>query len=166
VLIETTAGQGTGVGSRFEDLGAIIAASRKPDRLGICYDTAHTFAAGYDLIDPAAYAATMQALDAAVGISRVKFFHLNDSKVPFGSGKDRHEHIGKGHIGLQGFANLLNDPRFAEIPMVLETPKEPEKVPAKSGKPKLPKLSGKALEEQRQALDRANLKQLRSLLAK
>jgi len=124
VLLETTAGQGTNLGSTFEELAAIIAASAHADRLGVCYDTCHTFAAGYDLRTPAAYAATFEAFDRIIGLDRLRFFHVNDTKNAFDSRKDRHEHIGKGEIGLDGFRNLMRDERFADIPKTLETPKE------------------------------------------
>ncbi|BCS89085.1 deoxyribonuclease IV [Pseudodesulfovibrio sediminis] len=124
VLLETTAGQGTNLGSTFEELAAIIALSRHQDRLGVCYDTCHTFAAGYDIRTPEAYAATFDAFDATIGLERLKFFHLNDTKHALNSHKDRHEHIGQGGIGLDGFRNLMQDPRFADIPKTLETPKE------------------------------------------
>ena len=123
VLLETTAGQGTGLGSRFEELAAVIAASRFPERLGVCLDTCHVFAAGYDLRTPAAYAATFTDFDRIIGLGRLRFFHLNDARKDLGSRVDRHEHIGQGKIGLEGFRLLLNDPRFTRHPMVLETPK-------------------------------------------
>ncbi|XXJ18056.1 deoxyribonuclease IV [Desulfovibrio caledoniensis] len=123
VLLETTAGQGTNLGSSFEELAAIIEASAHPDRLGVCYDTCHTFAAGYDIRTPDTYAATFEAFDRIIGLDRLKFFHLNDTKNGFGSRKDRHEHIGQGEIGVEGFRNLMRDPRFADIPKTLETPK-------------------------------------------
>lgn len=123
LLIETTAGQGTGLGSTFEELGYIRRQSRFPERLGVCVDTCHIFAAGYDLRTEDAYQATISALDRHVGLARVKFFHLNDSKKELGSRVDRHEHIGRGRIGLDGFRNLVNDPRFTGLPMTLETPK-------------------------------------------
>lgn len=124
VLLETTAGQGTNLGSTFEELAAIIAASTHPDRLGVCYDTCHTFAAGYDIRTLDTYAQTFDAFDRIIGLDRLKFFHLNDTKNDFASHKDRHEHIGQGQIGLDGFRNLMRDPRFADTPMALETPKE------------------------------------------
>lgn len=124
VLLETTAGQGTNLGSTFEELGAIIARSRHADRLGVCYDTCHTFAAGYDIRTEAAYAETFAAFEKHVGLDRLKFFHLNDTKQELGSHKDRHEHIGKGGIGIDGFRNLMRDARFSEIPKTLETPKD------------------------------------------
>ncbi len=123
VLIETTAGQGTGLGAGFEELGYIMTNSEYTARLGICVDTCHIFAAGYDIRSAASYNATIGELDDKVGLDRVKFFHLNDSKKELGSRVDRHEHIGQGAIGLAGFENLLNDTRFAGLPMTLETPK-------------------------------------------
>ncbi len=124
VLLETTAGQGTGLGSRFEELGAILEGSKFKERLGICFDTCHVFAAGYDFRTQKDYMDTMLAFDTVVGLDRIRFFHLNDSKKELGSRVDRHEHIGKGAIGLDGFRNLLNDPVFAKHSMTLETPKD------------------------------------------
>jgi deoxyribonuclease-4 len=123
VLIEIIAGQGTGLGSRFEELAYVIDNSRFPERLGVCVDTAHLFAAGYDFRSPAAYKNTLSRLDALIGLDKVRFFHLNDSLRELGSRVDRHTHIGKGKIGLKGFSLFLNDPRFKNLPMVLETPK-------------------------------------------
>ena len=123
VLLETTAGQGTGLGSRFEELAFILEHSRVPKRLGVCVDTCHIFAAGYDIRTLSAYTQTMAEFDRVVGIERIKFFHLNDSKQKLASRVDRHEHIGQGTIGLDGFRSLLNDPRFSGHPMTLETPK-------------------------------------------
>jgi len=123
VLAETTAGQGTGLGSTFAELAYILDNSRFSDLLGVCVDTCHIFAAGYELRTPAGYAATMDELARTVGLGRVNFFHLNDSKKPLASRVDRHEHIGEGEIGLDGFRNLLRDPRFVHLPMTLETPK-------------------------------------------
>ena len=141
LLVETTAGQGTGLGSKFEELAYILENSKFPELLGVCVDTCHIFAAGYELRTAEGYQATIAALQSAVGIDKIRFFHLNDSKKELGSRVDRHEHIGKGAIGLDGFKNLLNDSRFAGLPMTLETPK------------------GDSLEE-----DRENLGVLRSLL--
>jgi len=141
VLVETTAGQGTGLGRSFEELAYILQNSRCSSQLGVCVDTCHIFAAGYDIRSAEKYNATIQDLDNQVGLQRVKFFHLNDSKKDLGSRVDRHEHIGKGAIGLAGFKHLLNDSRFAGLPMTLETPKSD------------------TLEE-----DRENLKTLRSLI--
>ncbi|MFW5722615.1 MAG: deoxyribonuclease IV, partial [Desulfohalobiaceae bacterium] len=120
---ETTAGQGTGLGASFAELRQILDQVESPDRYGVCFDTCHVFAAGYDLSTKAGYEATMEEFEHAVGLSRIGFFHLNDSKTPCGSRRDRHEHIGLGHIGLSGFGLLLSDPRFEKVPMVLETPK-------------------------------------------
>ena len=128
VLIENTAGQGSSLGSSFEEIGFILQNSAFGSAMGICYDTAHGFSAGYDLRDEQVYGLTFGALDKKIGLDRLKFFHINDSKRELGSRVDRHEHIGEGKIGLGGFRLLLNDPRFGQHPMVLETPKgkEPE----------------------------------------
>jgi len=123
LLLETTAGQGTGLGSSFAEIGTIIKESRFAERIGVCVDTCHIFAAGYDLRTAETYQATISELDREVGLSKVKFFHLNDSKKGCGSRVDRHEHIGKGMIGLDGFRYLVNDPRFAAMPMTIETDK-------------------------------------------
>ncbi len=123
VLLETTAGQGTNLGANFEELAAIITAAAHPAQLGVCYDTCHTFAAGYDIRTPEAYEKTMAEFDRLIGLERLKFFHLNDALKGLGSRVDRHTHIGKGEIGLAGFKNLVSDPRFQNHPMVLETPK-------------------------------------------
>ena len=123
VLIETTAGQGSGLGSTFEEVAFIIEHSRYPERLGVCVDTCHLFAAGYDFRTPQTYRKTFSHFDRVIGLDKLKFFHLNDSKKGQGSKVDRHEHIGKGEIGLAGFKLLVNDPRFKNHPMTLETPK-------------------------------------------
>lgn len=123
LLIETTAGQGTGLGATFDELAYIRSNSEFPDRIGYCVDTCHIFAAGYDIRTPEAYNQTMNDLDEKLGVENVKFFHLNDSKKGVGSRVDRHEHIGQGMIGLEGFRNLMNDSRFSKLPMTLETPK-------------------------------------------
>lgn len=123
VLLETTAGQGSGLGSSFEELARIVEKSRYPDRLGVCVDTCHIFAAGYDIRTSESYEKTIAKLDRTIGLDRIHCFHLNDSKKGLGSRVDRHEHIGKGMIGLNGFRYLVNDPRFMNHPMVLETPK-------------------------------------------
>jgi len=124
VLLETTAGQGSGLGSTFEELAYVLDNSAYSNRLGICFDTCHAFAAGYDISSAAGYEKTFGAFDKIIGLDRLKFFHLNDSKKGLGSKVDRHDHIGKGEIGLTGFRILMNDSRFADHPMVLETPKE------------------------------------------
>ncbi|MBI4591211.1 MAG: deoxyribonuclease IV [Candidatus Rokubacteria bacterium] len=124
IVLENTAGAGHTVGARFEDLRSILERAAAPERLGICLDTCHLFAAGYDIRTARGYARTMEACDRTVGSHSVVAFHLNDAKAGLGSGLDRHEHIGKGHVGLGAFRRLLNDRRFAGVPMVLETPKE------------------------------------------
>ena len=121
VLLENTAGQGTCVGHRFEHLQAIFEGAKTSARLGVCVDTQHAFAAGYDLSSDEGYEKTWQALDACVGLGRVRAFHLNDSKKPLGARVDRHEHLGEGMLGLRTFWRLANDERFAETPAVLET---------------------------------------------
>ena len=123
VLLETTAGQGTSVGGRFEELAEIIAASRRAERLGVCFDTCHVFAAGYDIRTPNGYARTMGEFDRLVGLRRLEAFHLNDCKGSLGARLDRHTHIGRGTVGLGAFRALLHDRRFEWLPMVLETPK-------------------------------------------
>ena len=123
LLLETTAGQGSGIGHTFEQLGLILDRIEDPNRAGVCLDTCHIYAAGYDLRTPSAYARTMQAFDDIIGFDRLYFIHLNDALKPLGSRVDRHTHIGKGHIGLEGFAHMMNDPRLARIPKVIETPK-------------------------------------------
>ncbi len=124
LLLETTAGQGTTYGWRFEQLARVLEGVDAGDRLQVCLDTCHIFAAGYDLRDPEAYAATMDEFDRTVGLHRVRLIHANDSKKGLGSRVDRHEHVGQGAIGAEGFRLLLTDPRLAGVPAVLETPKE------------------------------------------
>jgi len=123
LLIETTAGQGTSIGWRFEQVAAIRAAIPGPlrRRTGVCVDTCHLFAAGYDLVSPAGYESTFGELDRVVGLSHVEAFHLNDSKKGLGCRVDRHEHIGEGALGLEPFRRLVNDGRFADHPAFLET---------------------------------------------
>jgi len=140
VLLEATAGQGTSLGASFEEIAFILESSRHENRLGVCLDTCHVFAAGYDLRTPEALGETLDRFHRLIGLERIGLFHLNDSKTPLGSRRDRHEHIGRGRIGLEAFRHLLRDPRFRHLPMVLETPK------------------GKDLEE-----DRRSLRLLRSL---
>ena len=143
-LLETTAGQGSTLGAKFEELAWIIEHSATPERLGVCVDTCHIFSAGYPLIDAADYAATFAEFERLIGVSRIKAFHLNDSLKPFGSRVDRHAHIGRGSLGLEPFRHLLNDARFATVPMYLETPKG---------------------EEEGEQLDAINLRTLHSLVA-
>jgi deoxyribonuclease-4 len=125
-LLETTAGQGTNLGHRFEHLAAIREAVQNPDRVGVCFDTCHAFAAGYDLRTPETYAATMAEFDRILGLETLRCLHLNDCKRELGSNVDRHEHIGQGALGLEAFRLLMNDPRLAGLPGLLETPKGPE----------------------------------------
>ncbi len=122
-VVEATAGQGTAVGHRFEHLEKIVNGVDNPERMAVCIDTCHIFAAGYELRTEAGYENTFQQFDDIVGIRRLAVFHCNDSKKEFGAHVDRHEHIGKGAIGLEGFSFLMNDDRFASIPKILETPK-------------------------------------------
>jgi len=143
LCLETTAGQGTNLGSTFEHLAYIIARVRDKDRIGVCLDTCHIFAAGYPLTKAAEYKKTMNRFEKIIGRKFIKVIHLNDSLKEFDSHRDRHEHIGQGFIGLDGFRNLVNDRRLKKIPMILETPK------------------GEDLKE-----DKKNLKILRSLINK
>ena len=142
IALETTAGQGSCLGEKFEHFAYIIANVREPDRLCVCLDTAHVFAAGYDIGSEKAVRQTFREFDRVVGRDRLVAIHLNDSKTPRGSHVDRHEHIGQGQIGLDAFRFIMRDRRFREIPKVLETPK------------------GKDLAE-----DVVNLKKLRALAA-
>jgi deoxyribonuclease-4 len=143
ITLEITAGQGSCLGYRFEQIGRIFDATKENERLRVCFDTEHAFAAGYDIRTKEGYEQTFAEFDEAVGIDRIAAFHLNDSKKDLNSRVDRHEHIGKGQIGLEAFRLLLNDKRFWGLPMCLETPK------------------GRDLKE-----DRENLTLLRSLLDK
>jgi deoxyribonuclease-4 len=144
VLLETTAGQGTTLGHRFEHLARILETVADPGRLGVCLDTCHVFAAGYALSPEPDYRATFRSFDRLIGLSSLKAFHLNDSRKPLGSRVDRHAHIGQGCLGLEPFRLLVNDKRFRNRPMVLETPKE---------------------EENNSDMDSVNLATLRGLLA-
>ncbi len=123
ILLENTAGQGTFLGHRFDHLAAILERTRNPKRLGICFDTCHAFAAGYDIRTEEEYRRTLKEFDRLIGIEKILAFHVNDSKKDLGSRLDRHYHIGKGSIGLDAFRCLVNDDRFAQIPKILETPK-------------------------------------------
>jgi deoxyribonuclease-4 len=124
VLLETTAGQGSNLGHRFEHLAKILSLVEEPDRIGMCLDTCHVFAAGYSLAPEREYRKTMREFDRIIGLKRLHAFHLNDSQKPQGSRVDRHAHIGKGCLGLEPFRLLVNDRRFRRHPMILETPKE------------------------------------------
>lgn len=121
--LETTAGQGSCLGCRFEHLQSILDQVTDPDRLGVCVDTCHVFAAGYSMSTPLEYNQVMEALDQTVGLPRVRVWHLNDSVKPLGSRVDRHAGLGRGQLGLEPFRLVLADPRFNGLPMVLETPK-------------------------------------------
>jgi len=123
LCLETTAGSGTAIGAAFEDLGELIDQVPEPhrSRIGICVDTCHAYSAGYDLVN--AYDEVWRRFDDAVGLDRLRVMHLNDSKTPFDSRRDRHELIGEGSIGDAGFRNVMNDPRLARVPKVIETPK-------------------------------------------
>ena len=125
-VIETTAGQGTAIGYRFEQIRSIIDAVEIKERMAVCVDTCHVFAAGYDITTEAGYEKTFDEFDAIIGLANLVAFHVNDSKRPLGSRVDRHEHIGKGYIGLAGFRLLMNDERFRSIPKILETVKGPD----------------------------------------
>ena len=144
VLIETTAGQGTCLGHRFEHIAEILNTVAEPDRFGVCLDTCHVFAAGYALETDADYDATFAEFDRVVGLDRIKAFHVNDSAKPRGSRVDRHAGIGLGQIGETAFRRLVTDPRFADRPMILETPKEDD-----AGRP----------------MDPVNIKKLRDFMA-
>lgn len=122
-LLETTAGQGTNLGYSFEQLRQIIDQIENKERIGVCVDTCHIFAAGYDIRDRKNYLKTMKHFDEIIGFDYLKLFHLNDCKSAFGSRVDRHDHIGKGNIGLDAFSFIMNDKRFKKIPKILETPK-------------------------------------------
>jgi len=126
ILLETTAGQGTSLCYRFEQIARVVEQTRYPERIGVCLDTCHVFAAGYNLAGPAGYEAMIADFDRLLGLDRLKALHLNDSKKGLGSRVDRHDHIGQGAIGLEGFRLLLNDPRVNTRPMVLETEKGPD----------------------------------------
>jgi len=144
VWLENTAGQGTNLGHRFEQLQAIISRIPESTRVGVCLDSCHLFAAGYPLGTSEEYAETMAAFDEVVGRDRLRAWHLNDSKKELGSRVDRHETIGEGHMGLEPFRHILGDPLSEELPMYLETPKG---------------------ERDQRTLDSINLETLRSLMA-
>ena len=126
ILLENTAGSGQGLGYNFEQLAAIRNRLQAKDRVGICLDTAHLFAAGYAIHTEEGLAETLSAFDRTIGLEHLKLIHLNDSKVPFDSRVDRHWHIGEGHIGLDAFRRIVNHPRLRDVPFILETPKKTE----------------------------------------
>ena len=127
VLLETTAGQGTGLGANFEEIAYVMENSAYSKRLGVCFDTCHAFAAGYDLSTKEGVEKTIEEMDKNLGLDRLKVIHLNDSKYPLGSRKDRHMHIGKGYIGLESFKVLVNNKYLKDLPFILERPKHDEK---------------------------------------
>ena len=123
ILLETTAGQGTSLGYRLEHLAEILEMTESQERLGVCIDTCHAFAAGYDFRTAKAYRQFLQEFDRILGLDRLRLFHINDSKNGLGSRVDRHEHPGAGFIGLKAFSFFLNDPKLAHLPFLIETPK-------------------------------------------
>jgi len=127
-MLEATAGQGTAIGYTFEHLKKIIDLVDEKDRMCVCIDTAHIFAAGYDIKDKKNYNKVIKDFDEIIGLDLLKCFHMNDSKKPLASRVDRHDHIGKGFIGLEGFTNIMNDKRLLHIPKILETPKGKEQL--------------------------------------
>ncbi|MFC1544116.1 deoxyribonuclease IV [Gemmatimonadota bacterium] len=126
ILLETTAGQGTTMGRSTGELALMMERIDAPERLGVCLDTCHVFAAGYDMRSPEAWERTVSEFADAIGLEQIRAMHVNDSLKPLGSHRDRHAHIGEGEIGDEGFRNLMRDPRFRRVPKVLETPKENE----------------------------------------
>jgi deoxyribonuclease-4 len=150
VLLEQTAGQGTALGATFEQLASIIAKMNDHARVGVCLDTCHLLAAGYDICSPEGYATTFKQFGRLIGFERLKLFHMNDSKKPLGSRVDRHEHIGRGCLGLEPFRRIINDRRFRGLPMLLETPKTEGRSPTQI---------------QVDPLDQRNLSILRKLIA-
>lgn len=123
-MLEATAGQGTTLGYKFEQLRKIIDLVDEPERMTVCIDTAHIWAAGYNIRDPKEYKKVIKEFDEIIGLNRLKCIHMNDSKKDLGSRVDRHDHIGKGFIGLEGFTNIMNDKKLEKVPKILETPKE------------------------------------------
>lgn len=124
ILLENTAGQGTEIGFHFDQLGAILKEMHHQDRVGVCFDTAHAWGAGYDLASAHGLAETLKEFDRFIGWNRLHLIHLNDAKSPCGARIDRHEHIGEGQIGLAGFRRLLAHQQLRSIPMIMETPKK------------------------------------------
>ncbi len=151
VLLEHTAGQGTALGATFEQLATIIEGMHGHPRVGVCLDSCHLLASGYDISSPEGYARTFKAFGQMIGFKRLRVFHLNDSKRPLGSHVDRHEHIGRGFVGLDTFRRLVNDPRFRRLPMLLETPKTEGRSPTRI---------------EVDPLDRRNLNTLRRLIVR
>jgi len=127
ILLENTAGSGDGIGYRFEHIKRIIEEQTEPSRVGVCLDTSHTFASGYDIKSPAGLVKTLQNFDKLLGLDRIRVVHFNDSLVPFDSHVDRHQHIGKGEIGLQAMKRIINHPKLKNAAFIMETPKNTEK---------------------------------------
>ncbi|MDQ4077735.1 MAG: deoxyribonuclease IV [Chloroflexota bacterium] len=126
LLLEITAGTGTTLGAEMEHFEKVLERLAEPERLGICFDTCHAIGAGWDIISEEGYEAIMEEFDRRIGVERIRCFHLNDSRYELGSNRDRHTHIGFGYGTLDAFRNVLNDPRFTDRPMLLETPKDDE----------------------------------------
>jgi len=124
LLLENTSGQGTQIGWRIEEIGAVIERVESQHRIGVCLDTAHAFGAGYDISHREGLEDTLTELDRSVGLEKLFLIHLNDTKVPLGSHKDRHWHIGRGFIGLEGFRNIVNHPCLSHLPGIMETPRK------------------------------------------
>lgn len=124
VLLENSAGEGTELGATFAELGAVLTNIEHRERVGVCLDTCHAFAAGYDLTTPQGLEKTLTELERTVGLESVELVHLNDSKFPLGARRDRHEHIGQGYIGNEGFRLIVNHPALKDKPFILETPKD------------------------------------------
>ncbi len=122
-MLEATAGQGNALGYKFEQLAKIIELVEEKERMCVCIDTAHIFAAGYNIKDSKDYKKVMSEFDRIIGLDLLKCIHMNDSKKPLGSRVDRHDHIGKGEIGLEGFTNIMNDKKLIDVALILETPK-------------------------------------------
>ncbi len=127
-MLEATAGQGKAIGYKFEQLAKIIELVEEKERMCVCIDTAHIFAAGYDIKDSKQYKKVMKEFDEVIGLDLLKCIHMNDSKKPLGSRVDRHDHIGKGEIGLEGFTNIMNDKKLKDVALILETPKSKEQL--------------------------------------
>lgn len=127
-MLETTAGQGAALGYKFEQLQRIIELVEEKNRMSVCIDTAHIFAAGYDIVDKNNFKKVLHAFDSIIGLDRLQCIHMNDSKKPLGSRVDRHEHIGQGFIDFEGFANIMNEKKLFRIPKILETPKGKEQL--------------------------------------
>jgi deoxyribonuclease-4 len=127
-MLEATAGQGTAIGYRFEQLKKIIDMVDEKERMSVCIDTAHIFAAGYNIKDPKEYKKVIKEFDDIIGLDLLNCLHMNDSKKELGSRVDRHDHIGKGFIGLEGFSNIMNDKKIESVAKILETPKGKEQL--------------------------------------